>query len=360
MTTYLLSQNETRVELPSLPAEISTAVATFGGLHVDPVLVRTTGGGVPPVVVTPPVPTVPPGGPLICEMYERELFNKLIFSPRVIDLGFALSDQVVTVDAWNSSFTYAVMFSDVVSDDSTVTVLDDDSPSSMAPTTSRTFHIKVAAQGTASVNALVTFTFTNLLTGAPFTGTDVLLTALRMVVFTPPPNWDSGYQETRAYLTSIIQSFDGSEQRSQLRDIPSRTWNYTVSAVEPRDASFINSLLYGWQAQVFAVPHWLKAQNPNNDITAGNTTISVDTTDSEFEVGGLAIVWQDAFTWEASIIDSLTSGSITLNSPLAGNYDKDVVQVAPLKLARMGDTTTASHMTSEMTDVPVSFTLELQ
>ncbi len=70
------------------------------------------------------------------------------------------------------------------------------------------------------------------------------------------------------------------------------------------------------------MPVWVEPSFLTNAATAGNLTITVDdTTLGDYRVGGLVIVLIDRFTSDSLEIESITSTTITLTSPLNFSYD---------------------------------------
>ena len=81
------------------------------------------------------------------------------------------------------------------------------------------------------------------------------------------------------------------------------------------------------------MPVWWEERSLAADASAATFTVSADTTYGDFRVGGVALVFEDQFKFEALEIDSFDSGSITFTSPLSQNYEAGKATVMPVRFA---------------------------
>lgn len=124
-----------------------------------------------------------------------------------------------------------------------------------------------------------------------------------------PPNWTSTVGETLEWLTDILQSPTGSEQRRSLRYFPRRMINFTISA-EGEEHSLLDMLLSAYGSQEWYLPVWYNttiasaasvgaviACEPGLGIAVGTPVFISGPTVYDYQVGEVA---------------SMTSTSITL------------------------------------------------
>jgi len=142
--------------------------------------------------------------------------------------------------------------------------------------------------------------------------------------------------ERLEWLTDVIQAFDGSEQRVQLREFPRRGFEYAIS-VSDRERRLAENLLYSWQARVFAMPVWMDSSTLAADVNAGATTINVDTTHRDYHAGGLVGLMISPTEYEILEIDTVGGSSITLGSATTINWPANETFIFPLRAARMPD-----------------------
>lgn len=146
---------------------------------------------------------------------------------------------------------------------------------------------------------------------------------------------DGAILERLEWLTDVIPSFDGREQRVRLRAFPRRTFEFAFGLTK-RERRTAENLLHSWQARAFAVPVWVDSQAIGAPLTAGATTIAIDTTMRDFMVDGILGVATGPHTFEIAQIDALADNLITLAAPLAAGWPAGAV-VFPLRAARVPD-----------------------
>jgi hypothetical protein len=182
--------------------------------------------------------------------------------------------------------------------------------------------VLVAGSGDPIIDALVTWIFT----GIDPLGTNLHIVGFRMVPFAWPPSGQGGggaggdgggsVLERFGYLTDILVSFRGMEQRRQLRLVPIGSISYSVVLAELQEVQMANAILYGNQSRPFGIPRWQFRTELTVQASAGGSVLTCDTTNLPFEDGGLCFLWKSPTLWEAHTILSHTTSSITLALPL--------------------------------------------
>src|SRR5258706_12452239 len=122
------------------------------------------------------------------------------------------------------------------------------------------------------------------------------------------------YREVRAYDTNVLRGYSSMEQRVQLRALPRCELNFGIVCATARESQLAASLIFTGQDEVLAVPIWQYASPLAANVTIGDTTIfATGLTDVPYRVGGYAIIWQDAFTFELVTITAAGGISIGIN-----------------------------------------------
>lgn len=85
-----------------------------------------------------------------------------------------------------------------------------------------------------------------------------------------PPNWTSSVSETLEWLTDVLASPSGAEQRRSMRYYPRRSINYTI-AVEGSERTLLDNLLMSYSARDWYLPVWYDVTL----TTAQSTTINI-------------------------------------------------------------------------------------
>lgn len=147
---------------------------------------------------------------------------------------------------------------------------------------------------------------------------------------------DGQVLERLEWLTDVMVAFDGSEQRVLLRQYPRRFFEFAL-AVSDRERRTAENLLASWQARVFAVPVWMDSEPLSAPLGPGDTTVAVTTTHRDYYAGGLLGVMTSPTEYEILEIDTVGSGSVTLNASPSGTWPAGQTVIFPLRSARMPD-----------------------
>ena len=128
------------------------------------------------------------------------------------------------------------------------------------------------------------------------------------------PLWPrAGASETLEWLTDVIVSEDGHEDRAEMRVAPRQSFNYRyfVPLAEQRR---IRNIIYGATGLQWYVPVWSQVQNIGA-VSALDTSLTCETRWSEFREGGLALIWQASNDSQIVEIDQIVDDTLlTLNT----------------------------------------------
>jgi hypothetical protein len=139
------------------------------------------------------------------------------------------------------------------------------------------------------------------------------MTIPNLPVWVFEPNWGSPVSETLEWLTDVLTSVTGSEQRRSIRLFPRTSYEFSIAAEGPERALLDNQLVtYG--TSEFHLPLWFDAHFTSADVAAGATAIPCETAGAgQLAAGGLAfIVGPTVFQFEIVEIASLSDGAIAL------------------------------------------------
>lgn len=137
-------------------------------------------------------------------------------------------------------------------------------------------------------------------------------------------------RETLSWRTDVQESYDGSEDRLQVRQSPRQEFEYRYPTQPERKTSAFNAI-YGARAERWLVPIWTQAQLIGT-VTAGQQALAVNTAYSEFRGASLALLWKDPDNWQLLGIDSLDSASLTL---VGTTEALDSAWIMPVRFARI-------------------------
>jgi len=164
--------------------------------------------------------------------------------------------------------------------------------------------------------------------------------------------------ETFGYLTDIIETYAGREQRICLRSVPLERYEFGILGISARESALAAGIVFDSQDDVVAVPLWHYASKLTGTLSPGGSLISItDAQDIPYRAGGLAIVWIDPFTWELFDVSG-TSGSGVATSDVsvgtwpAGSY------VFPARRARLSDKASLRWETTRVLSGRLEWTME--
>jgi len=115
-------------------------------------------------------------------------------------------------------------------------------------------------------------------------------------------------RENVEWLTDVLVSEDGSEERTEMRDAPTQEFGYRYF-VPPAMVRSVNNMLYGARSLQWNIPVWPQVQNVGA-ITAGASTITCETRYSEFRAGSLVMLWQSPTHFQILQMTSVASHTV--------------------------------------------------
>ena len=257
-------------------------------------------------------------------MYNAVFYNRILVEPAVIDAGNLISNQVRQITVFNAYFTTKDLNAITTANFDGLTLSSLTLPKTFQPLEEILLDVTIDQNGPAVIQATIDFDFADA-------GDDRTVEVIgnRIIVF--PYRWLSPMRETLEWLTEIIQSYDGTEQRLAKRIAPRQQFEFKVYLGNSEIIRGSN-ILYGWKQRVWAVPVWSEAKEVSG-VLENDTTISVDTTDGSYIVGELAIIIKDDRTFDAIEIVSISANSLVLDLGVSRDYDNSFIM--PVRLCRM-------------------------
>jgi hypothetical protein len=180
-------------------------------------------------------------------------------------------------------------------------------------------------------------------------------------VFTVLPNWKSGINERLSWLTDVLTSGTGVEQRRSLRAFPRRT--FETEFMRRREwRARLDNFIAGIGRKPFYMPLWHEQYRVPNSfgVSTGGVALPADSLlDREFRVGDLVLVTngdpEDYEVAEIAALD-LVTGAITWAAALDRAWPKGT-RIMPLRLARMLEDPEQRALTDSVGEVRVRFDL---
>jgi len=313
-------------------------------------LIRATVSGIATAVVPPAVPDVRIGS--LQPLFGADFFDRIHITPLTLALGNVISTQDRELWVWNAFRSRAVTLTAMpVSGTEGMTIrAPAPLPLAFPPMTERVWGVSISTSGPPTIAATITYQFDG------FDDITVTITGSRVVVFPFRPNWSSPFNETLSFLTAVERAFDGSEQRTPLRDRPRRIFEYSLAVLDGEHAYF-ESLLFCWQDRLYAVPIWPERSNLTAAADAGALSIVCDTADRTLVEGGLLLLYRNTRTFEAAFITGIAGDVVSVQTPLTRAWPAGT-RVYPLQLAMLNEQTQLQYATDRYLTAAVRFTAD--
>jgi len=185
---------------------------------------------------------------------------------------------------------------------------------------SETFVFEIALEGAPTVNGQIDNDFTIPDVGA--TTLSFFITANRVLLIAHEPQLP--VTETWAWLTSLIQAADGTEQRIAVRHLPKQTIIYEYQFDDERVNVRLEMFLRVFGKQRLAIPWWLDRTTLTQVVNVNDTVLNVvSTVDKDFRTGseqGAVVVLDTDENFEANEVLTIGTTSLTLVNKMLNTW----------------------------------------
>lgn len=245
------------------------------------------------------------------------LYDQIHIIPNIFSLGAVAVDRQVSARIWSAFFETKVASNITYYNASGFSEdLSDEIPYTFAMLEERDWYFDIDAD---SGSAVIMAKITIIIDGEPY---DVEFTGVRAQSWVYPHNWKDPVMETLEWKTAINVTYDGTEARAALIDNARRSFEYSMY-LKTDDAKRMENTAFRWQAKVFLIPVHTYFSQLTADAVVGVQTISLDTVDKGFVVGGYAILYNESTgLFESMTITSVTSTTLGILAPLTNNWSK--------------------------------------
>jgi len=141
--------------------------------------------------------------------------------------------------------------------------------------------------------------------------------------FVPYPPFVTG-KETLEFLTDVVLTHNGAEDRTRNRVVARQNVSYSISTDLLNRQSPFNLSLQNIRGP-WAVPLWGEAQIVG---TVTGTSVAVDTDNSSFETGNLALVFQNNKDWQVVQILSINNNQLVVTPSITTKRNAAVVPIS--------------------------------
>lgn len=269
------------------------------------------------------------GGAVAGSFALSDWYNRMHMTPTLLALGNLVTGLSKTFKVWNAWLAQSQTLNTITAANASGITLTNPSalPITFTPNQELTWTAAISTQGSPVINATYTFAFAD-------GETQVLaITGQRISAWALTPDWATPVSERFDFKTSVLQAWSGAEMRRALRIAPRRIFTFDVQ-LNAREKRYIESQLFAWSSQVWALPIWPDGQYTTAQIAQGALTIACDTVNRDFVNNGLAILIKDASVYEVVQVTSFTATTLTLTNPTQNAWPANT-KLYPVRAARL-------------------------
>lgn len=173
------------------------------------------------------------------------------------------------------------------------------------------------------------------------------------IVFVPM-EYEQGVRETLGFLTDVIPALSGKEQRIALRKNPRQLFEVTYR-LSGNDRQRMQNLLMDWTDNVFGFPLQHEGVKLSAGTSIGATSFStLGASEVDFRVGGLAVLFTDANTFDVITIDTVSDTTITSDDPVLNAYPAGTA-IWPVRSARIVGAVPGRRWKTDLEEFRVTF-----
>lgn len=141
-------------------------------------------------------------------------------------------------------------------------------------------------------------------------------------------DWTDRFREEREHETTIQGSWDVSEQRRNLSEVPNRRFSYLVKCleIEHDELQQLQARIWGGQHLLWWVPYWPRERFLTGPVSEGGTSLPVaSTVHMGFEVGQGALLYRNPSIYEVVVVEEIEAASVTVGATISAWTAKDKV-----------------------------------
>jgi hypothetical protein len=168
---------------------------------------------------------------------------------------------------------------------------------------------------------------------------------------------DSTVEEQYNWLTNILTSFNGTEQRISIRGAPRRVINATFRLETDEQISRFQELIYKGNNTSIGVPMWQYASGLRNNVNIGTNIFDVDLAMADIRPGDsfLIVDLSDDLNFEVFTVSTVGLNTFTTLVTSGKNFKAGRAIIVPLMIGKIQD---SSHIKIDTVWGETSLTVE--
>jgi len=241
--------------------------------------------------------------------YFFDYYSTVYLIPLSINFGAVTRTIERTFYVWNAHTTQQTLTSITESGTMGLDLLAPSLPTTFRRIEHKPYVVKATTEGPAYIDARYTFTFGNgVRVTMPVFGSRAELWRLQA-------NWSERYDVAYEYLTDIVVSRSGREQRRALRSTPRKSLEFQAHATRDQ-LRWLNRVMGGWHPNAFLMPELTRSVRTIEPIGTGSPSVLVDDAPHWLKEGA-SIVLNDGRRYGTRLIERMEGNRIVFTA--AGN-----------------------------------------
>lgn len=278
------------------------------------------------------------------------LYGRLQLNPSFLPMGNLLSSQSRQIELWNASFQTVTLNQILGTNADGIDIeLPSPLPIVLRPLQAITITVSVSSTGPTVIDARFLF-------DADIVGDIVLqVTGTRSVVFSLMPDTSKPYIEKLTWVSDVLTSQSGEEQRIAINEYPDTQISMTVHQHKDKLHN-LASLLWGWQHRIYSLPLWHLHTNLSQASSLGTQTLMCNTQYTGLQVGGVAIIWAEYDHFETVEVAEIQPDRILTVRPTTRVWPRGAL-LAACRSARLPQEVSQSWTHADLAEIPLTFVL---
>ncbi|KGK24506.1 hypothetical protein [Pseudomonas plecoglossicida] len=273
-------------------------------------------------------------------------FDNVFLTPAEIDAGVVVPGAEFGFELWHS-FTDNKALTGVTESGAFGVALSGITSGNLHSFTSIPYAVSLS-QTTGVIDYRASFDFG---TGSAYSFS---LTASMALVMPEHIDWSTQPEMRVQYLTEVIESFDGTEQRIALRDTPRVALSYMYSMTDEQQYLFDNKIATSTGSMI--VPLWPLQCQLSRSVLAGDASVALETINAHVMASDTLVI-SERDESEIVSVESITDRVVTLKTLAKKTFSTNAV-VIPARIAYPSDESNSTSLLRGFDQHTITFDLD--
>lgn len=282
----------------------------------------------------------------IAKSFGTYFFDNVFLTPASTDAGVVVPGAQFSFELWHS-FTSPKQLTGVTQTGAYGIALDGVTSGPLASFES--FDYKISLN---QANGLIDYTAAfDFGTGSAYSFN---LTASMALLMPERIDWSTQPEMSIQYLTEVIESFDGTEQRIALRDTPRLSLSYMYSMTDEQQYQFDNKLATSTGSMI--VPLWPLQCQLSRAVQPGDASVVLEAINAHVRASDTLLISEDDES-EVVSIESVDGRTVTLKHLAKKTFSTNAV-VLPARIAYPTDESNSTSLLRGFDQHSITFDLD--